>query len=153
MPLRAEPPDEKEEVKEPARNEEWEDARNELFGNRNRSGKVRVHGRTIDQGEIDEFRDQLVESLKNAANIRNLKETDTVLVVVRGSSPGDVSEELGIFQMDSGRGQIRAEPRSVVATRGGGASTMVLQAKYGSLLKAAKEESPDLKKLVKVSVY
>jgi hypothetical protein len=150
MPLRAEPVEEKEEVKEPARNEEWEDARNELFGNRKRPGKIRVQGRIIDQGEIDEFRDELIESLKNTVNIRNLKETDTVLVVVRGSQK-DFAEEMEVFQLDYGNG-VRAEPRSILATRSG-ASTMVLQAKYGALMKAAKEENPDLKKIVKVSVY
>src|SRR5205814_1599820 len=67
-------------------NEEWNEARKELFGERRTLAARLEKGprRELDQHQIDEFRDTLIEALRNGANIRNLRESDWITLVVRG---------------------------------------------------------------------
>lgn len=145
MPLKGDAPAEQEEQAEPARNEEWEEARNELYGRKRRAGRAHGHPfqREFDQGNVDELKSALVNSLKSAVNIRHLKPEDCITIVVRGGSgPADPT-----------RGVVYAD-----AFASGAASTedsmMVLRVKKAELDKALENsEAPDLEKIVSVAIY
>lgn len=99
IPLHPEPKSDRvEETTQSGANEEWNEARSEVFGDRKlwvqRDLRER---RDFDQHQLDEFRNSLIESLRNAANIRNLRESDWITLVVRGrgaSTEGDGTMDL-----------------------------------------------------------
>jgi hypothetical protein len=90
IPLRAEPSaptTEADEVK--LANAEWTEARNELFGDRRPSRRDKPGRREYNAELIEEFRESLVEALRNAGNIRHLSANDWITLVVRGRGAED----------------------------------------------------------------
>lgn len=88
MPLKPQPvSDEKEESEEARANAEWESARNELFGGR-RSMAAKLAGRggrsAYNEEEVTRLKKELIDAMRNASNIRGLKESHWVTIVVRG---------------------------------------------------------------------
>jgi hypothetical protein len=168
MPLQPEPRMEQVEEKPQAVNEEWNEARNELFGER-RTHAVRADRaprREFDQHQLDEFRDSLTEALRNAGNIRNLRENDWITIVVRGlGSALEVEAPLDLLVRSGYGGAFNAQPRETfspnatisVSTqdRTPDGSTMVLRVKKGALDEFARTKgSPEeFRKKVTVVLY
>jgi hypothetical protein len=95
------PPERKEEAKprEPGSNE-WEEARQELFGGgRDLERAPRRAGRgaavKYDAGRVEELKTGLLEALKNATHIRALKPEETVTVVVMGGGSARTDSGFG----------------------------------------------------------
>lgn len=88
-------PEAEEPVKAPAvePDSEWETARAEVFGRR---GGVAARARTergrrgasYDAAQVEDLKHRLVDALKSAKNIRSLKDSDWITVVVTGSDGG-----------------------------------------------------------------
>jgi hypothetical protein len=78
-----------EEKKEPG-DSAWESTRDEIFGNEKepRKGRRERVGPSFDPGRIEGLKKNLIESLKNAANIRGLKDNESVTVVVQEPGGG-----------------------------------------------------------------
>lgn len=120
-------------------NEEWENARNELFGPRRPLGEKIAGGplREFRAEDVNRLRGDLIEALRNAANIRGLKDNHWVTVVVRGRADASPEGELYIGAGDWADGD----------------STMVLKVRKGELSSSAKGERGDLGKRVSVRIY
>jgi hypothetical protein len=70
----------------------WEEARNEVFGGPRHAlapGESAPRNRAYDKGAVEDLQNSLLQSLRNASNIRNLKPSDWVTIVVHGpGAPG-----------------------------------------------------------------
>jgi hypothetical protein len=87
FPLQA--PAKSEQQKEEApTNSTWEDARDELYGQHTDFGTPAPPGVEYSQDKVDRLKEALIESLKNAANIRDLKTDEWITLVVLGSDSG-----------------------------------------------------------------
>lgn len=79
-----------EEKKEPT-DSAWESARDEIFGDsadEPRKPRRERAGPAFDPGRLEALKKGLVESLKNAANIRGLKDNESVTIVVQEPGSG-----------------------------------------------------------------
>lgn len=152
MPLKAEPKPEETELKESTRKGAWEDTRNELFGQKRKPGNKRwqaAPAREFDQGEVDELKNALIDALKNATNIRHLKPSDLVTVVVRGAAYAEHEGEVALqFEGNAENETLIVE--GPVASE----STLVLRVTKMELERSsAGKESGDLRKSVRISIY
>lgn len=143
LPLRAEPKaEEAEEKRENGQNEEWLQARNELFGERRSGG--RADGpprREYDPHQVEEFRNALIDSLRNAANIRNLRPEDWVTIVVRGrgiETENDGQAEMVVRGFGGAGGGFGAVGMAAVSDdKAGESTTLVIRIKKSALEEAA----------------
>ncbi|PYI86890.1 MAG: hypothetical protein DME26_08035 [Verrucomicrobia bacterium] len=96
FPLLA-PPEKKEEPKEEEpQDSSWNEARRELFGARggdafssfNKVWKAPQAAEEFDADKVSKLKDALLESLKNASNIRHLKPDEFITITVVGPSSG-----------------------------------------------------------------
>ena len=170
IPLLSDAKVEEPEVKETTRNEEWEETRNELFGQKRRIKRVHPgHSPSYDEEDVQDLKKELLNALKNAANIRNLKPTDWITVAVNG--PGFLETE--VFQVERIRGEdpekpgaprVEFSPRaqffSTDESQAGGESMMILRigkTQLDDLVKKAngsgEELMQELEKVVSVSLY
>jgi len=153
IPLKPEPKiEEVEDKRQDNANEEWNDARNELFGEKRawRGHPDKPPRRSFDPHQVEEFRNSLVDALKNASNIRHLRETDFVTIVVRGRSlEGDIENRLELLMENGGR------VLSPVAEERSGDSTLVLRIRKNELDDAVKRKGPaeEFKKKVSITAY
>ena len=138
-----------------AGNEEWAEARNELFPGPGRG--QRIARREFDPHQFEEFRDSMIDDLRNAAHIRNLRDTDWITVVVRGRNP--VAEVDGTVDLlvRSGFGTgdafrpVEVGRTEVVAE----SSTMVLRIKKGNLDEFARKKGSveEFKQKISLTMY
>jgi len=139
FPLRAGPePKEKVASGDSSRSEEWEAARDDLFGGQ-RKEWVPGHalaGHEFNEDQVRELEEDLIKSLKNAANIRNLKDNEYITIVVRGQG---TAGEAGVEVFDVGL-TARADrvwmidPNTGLPGHAlGGQSTLVLRAAKGDI--------------------
>lgn len=152
IPLRTEPKiEESDESRGKAANEEWNEARNELFGERGANRAERTARRDFDPQQLEEFRGALIDSLRNAANIRNLKPSDWVTLVVR--SRGGEEEIERRFDVFLGNGP--GHPPVMSMQSSDELSTMVLRVKKSDLDEYGRKpgNSAEFKKKVSVSLY
>jgi hypothetical protein len=141
IPLLSDAKAEEPEVKEATQNEEWEETRNELFGQKRRIKRIAPGHESYDEEDVKELKNELLDALVNAANIRNLKVNDWITVVVSG--PGLVETE--VIQVERGRGEgekgsparVEFSPRAEFFItedgQSGGESSMVLRIRKGTL--------------------
>jgi hypothetical protein len=156
IPLQPEPKMESIDNKPPgAANEEWNEARNELFPGPGRG--QRIARREFDPHQFEEFRDSMIDDLRNAANIRNLRESDWITVVVRGRNPAAEVDGTVDLIVRSGYGTGDAyRPvevgRTDVLTE---SSTMVLRIKKGQLDEFARKKgsAEEFKPKISLIVY
>jgi len=80
-------PQEKRIEGKPAADSAWEDARQELYGQRSQE-LVGEASEEYSEERVDRLKGTLLEALKNAANIRGLKSTDFVTLWISGASTG-----------------------------------------------------------------
>jgi hypothetical protein len=161
VPLRNEAKGEEPEAKEATANEEWEETRNELFGQKRRVRRITpAQAPAFDEGDVEELKSELIDALKNAANIRNLKATDWITVAVSGPS---------LFANEVVAVESRGEEEKLIVphiemfgaaeTPTAGDSTMILRVRKGSLDEimkknpTAEELVKELEKAVNVQVY
>jgi hypothetical protein len=81
------PPDKTQEEK-PARDSAWDDARQELYGQRFEGAWVGQPGEEYTQEKVEKLKEALINAIKNASNIRDLKPEEYVTVWVGGSANG-----------------------------------------------------------------
>ena len=86
LPLVA--PPEKPQEEKPAGDSAWEDARQELYGQRTQEGLMGETSEEYSQEKVDKLKETLLETLKNATNIRELKPDEFVTVYVAGGTSG-----------------------------------------------------------------
>jgi hypothetical protein len=152
MPLKPEPKPDEVAEKETKRKGAWEDAWNEVYGQKRRIVTKRWQpnpGREFDQGEVDVLKTSLVDALKNAANIRHVKPTDMITVVVRGTPFAEQEGEVSL-QLEG-----NSETETVIVDGPANPeSTMVLRINKLDLDKAINgRDSGDLRKNVRISIY
>jgi hypothetical protein len=156
LPLRAEAKaQEVEEKLDKPGNEEWNEVRNELFGERRpprgeRAGKVE-----FDPHQFEEFRDALLEAMRQAANIRNLNGNDWITVIVRGRGHEDLGDRRFDVFLQNGDGRDAVITPFPGGEERGDLSTMVLRIKKAELDQAARQPrgKDDLKKKVSLTLY
>jgi hypothetical protein len=74
-----------EEKENPSTDSAWNEARQEVYGERRMDGKaVYVRGEEYDERKVNRLKDAVLEALKNATNIRGLKNDDSITVCVFG---------------------------------------------------------------------
>jgi len=64
----------------------WEEARQELYGQPGGTKTISSPAEDYDEDKVSELKETLLEALKNAANIRDLKPDDSVTICVFGSA-------------------------------------------------------------------
>jgi hypothetical protein len=92
IPLGGPSPKQPAEEKKESPNSAWESARNEVFGDEDgepRKGRRERIGPAFDPARLDALKKSVIDSLKNASNIRGLKDNEMVTVVFQGAGgPG-----------------------------------------------------------------
>jgi hypothetical protein len=78
------PPQAEGQQEKPEANTDWEDAKQELYGQPGGRRGMIAPGEPYDEERVNRLRDGLLESLKNATNIRGLKPDDSITVCVFG---------------------------------------------------------------------
>ncbi len=150
MPLKAEAKVEEVQPKEPKRRGAWEETRSEIYGGeRRRIMRWQPSAwRQFDQEELDAFKNTLIDSLREATNIRHLKPMDMVAVVVRGT-PQAEEREIRLQIEGNGKDEVVTEESSNPE------STLVLRIQKADLDRAVagSKDSSDLRKAVRVSIY
>jgi hypothetical protein len=81
-------PPEKPQEEKPATDSAWEDARQELYGQHPQGAMAGEPGEDYSQEKVDKLKETLLETLKNATNIRELKPDEFVTVWVSGGADG-----------------------------------------------------------------
>ena len=161
VPLRNEAKADEPETKEATVNEEWEETRNELFGQKRRVRRVSpAQAPAYDENDVQELKSALIEALKNAANIRNLKPTDWITVAVSGPSLFE-NEVLAVESHGEEERFIapKVEMFGMAEAPSSGDSNMILRVRKSSLDEitkknpTAEELDKDLAKAVSVQVY
>ena len=72
-------------------NSTWDEAKQELYGTpRHPATRVRTWKSEFDSKKVDELKDALLEAMKNASNIRSLKDNEYVTVVVNSGNDGNI---------------------------------------------------------------
>ena len=95
-------------------NSDWEDARQELYGQGGRGRVMAVPSEPYDEERVNRLKEGLLESLKNATNIRGLKPDDSIIVCVFGGPSSGQPEAKAYVKRSTGSG----ETPSAVAVSG-----------------------------------
>ena len=148
MPLKAEPKVEDVKPKEPTRKGAWEETKGELFSQPRKVKRWQPSAwRQFDQEEVDAFKAALVDSLREATNIRHLKPNDMIAVVVRGTPQAQERE----IKLQT-EGTVTTEDVVIDETV---ESTLVLRIQKMELDRAVGggRDSGELRKSVRISIY
>lgn len=81
-------PPEKPQEEKPAGDSAWEDARQELYGQKPQEALMGEPAEEYSQEKVDKLKETLLEALKNASNIRDLKADEFVTLFVSGGTSG-----------------------------------------------------------------
>jgi hypothetical protein len=152
VPLKGELKSDEPESKEPkAASEEWEEARNEIFGQRRGWSRKEKHmRREFDPKLIEEFRNSVIESLRNASNIRNLKENDWITVIIQGRETPDHDGFMGFDARGVERDRVLFPPPDE-----GQESTVVVRVRKSDVDDFAKKKGglEEFKRKVSIATY
>ena len=110
----------------------------------------RVGRREFDPHQVDEFRDSLIEALRNASNIRNLRENDWITLIVRGRTNEESERRVDVLIPGN-----HPEMVTRLSDDRDGENTMVLRVKKSDVDQlASKKTSPDqFKEKVSINIY
>jgi hypothetical protein len=108
------PPQAEGQQEKPETNTDWEDAKQELYGQRGGGRAMTAPGEPYDEERVNRLRDGLLESLKNATNIRGLKPDDSITVCVFGGPSSGPPKPRTYVKRSTGS----SEARSVVTVSG-----------------------------------
>jgi hypothetical protein len=114
------PPKAEGQQEKPEANSDWEDAKQELYGQPGGGRAMVASSEPYDEERVNRFRDGLLESLKNATNIRGLKPDDSITVCVFGGPSSGQPKARTYVKRGTGSG----EARSAVAVSGWAGSPM-----------------------------
>jgi hypothetical protein len=140
---------------------DWEDARRQLYGPNEWEREIHKALKGVpglggspapyDEERVNDLKNDVIESLKNASNIRGLKGDHTVTVVISGSGS---SGGAAIVRRDSeGKSEKRVYAREEHGDGKRGAA-MIVQAKKSDIDSFAKDGNEEsFRKKVKVRVY
>jgi hypothetical protein len=95
-------------------NSDWEDAKQELYGQRGGGRAMAAPSEPYDEERVHRLRDGLLESLKNSTNLRGLKPDDSITVCVFGGPSSGQPKARTYAKRSTGSG----DPRSTVAVSG-----------------------------------
>ncbi len=98
------PPKAEGEQEKPEANSDWEDAKQELYGQRGGGRVMTAPSEPYDEDRVNRLRDGLLESLKNATNIRGLKPDDSITVCVFGGPSSGQPKARTYFRRSTGSG-------------------------------------------------
>ena len=151
IPLKAQPQVVNVEPKEQKRRTPWQETQSELYGPGPRMIKrwQPALWRQFDQEEVDAFKAMLVETLREATNIRHLKPNDIIAVVVRGM-PQSEERDARLKLEDS-----HEENAAAIEETANPESTLVLRIPKMDLDRAVASgrDSGELRKTVRISIY
>lgn len=159
MPLLAPPTKPQAEEKKEPTNSTWEEARNELYGRDNgpsdfkrKPGDKRPPA-PYDAARVEELKQNLVESLKNASHIRGLKDNEHVTVVVQGAGASNVQTSHSVGH--KGESEKETFAFAFAGSAPAARSTMTLRAKKSDIdaFAKGKTEIDDFRKKVAIAVY
>jgi hypothetical protein len=89
----------------PEANSDWEDAKQELYGQPGGGRALVAAGEPYDEERVNRLRDGLLESLKNATNIRGLKPDDSITVCVFGGPSWSQPKARTYLKRSTGSGE------------------------------------------------
>jgi hypothetical protein len=120
------PPQSEGQQEKPEANTEWEDAKQELYGQRGVGRALNAASEPYDEERVNRLKEGLLESLKNATNIRGLKPDDSITVCVFGGPSWGQLKSMTYAKRGTGSGEARSarEARSAVAVSDGDGSPM-----------------------------
>jgi Skp family chaperone for outer membrane proteins len=120
------PPKAEGQQEKPEANSDWEDAKQELYGQPGGGRALVASGEPYDEERVNRLREGLLESLRNATNIRGLKPDDSITVCVFGGPSWGQLKSMTYVKRGKGPGDARSarEARSAVAVSGGDGSPM-----------------------------
>ena len=128
----------------------WEDARQELYGQHQAGGAPGEPGEEYNPEKVDKLKDALLESLKNASNIRGLKPNEFLTIWVSGGA-------------NSGEGRLRVvqanAPGNVITTEpmapSGRKTILTLRVTKAQIDSYASGKLPaeDFQKQARITVY
>lgn len=181
LPLLPPPEPPKEETRKDTTSSTWEEARRELYGRKETSFSQKWFfakdgaRESYDADKVAHLKESLVESLKNAANIRHLKSQEFITIVVMGtetsprvvplkvSSAGGESKDLDVFLREDakaiGGGYAAAGGRAATIVRSltasSGETVMTIRAKKADVDAFAKGDLKleDFQKKVSITTY
>jgi hypothetical protein len=90
-------------------NSDWEDARQELYGQGGRGRVMAAPSEPYDEERVNRLKEGLLESLKNATNIRGLKPDDSITVCVVGGPSSGQPKAKAYVRRSTGLGEARRE--------------------------------------------
>ena len=108
------PPQAEGQQEKPEANTDWEDTKQELYGPRGGGRVMTAPGEPYDEERVNRLRDGLLESLKNATNIRGLKPDDSITVCVFGGPSSGQTRARTYVKRSTGS----SEARSAVTVSG-----------------------------------
>jgi hypothetical protein len=103
------PPQSEGQQEKPEANTEWEDAKQELYGQRGVGRALNAASEPYDEERVNRLKEGLLESLKNATNIRGLKPDDSITVCVFGGPSSGRPQAKTYFKRSTGSGEARSE--------------------------------------------
>jgi hypothetical protein len=108
-------------------NSDWEDAKQEIYGQPRGGRGLVASGEPYDEERVNRLREGLLESLKNATNIRGLKPDDSITVCVFGGPSFGQFKAMTYVKRGTGTGEARSarEARTAVAVSGRDGSPML----------------------------
>jgi len=86
---------------------DWEDAKQELFGQSGGGTTIAAPSEPYDKERVNRLKEGLLESLKNATNIRDLKPDDSITVCVFGAASSDQPKPRVYVKRGTGSGEAR----------------------------------------------
>ena len=89
----------------PEANSDWEDAKQELYGQHGGGRVMAAPSEPYDEERVNRLRDGLLESLKNATNIRGLKPDDSITVCVFGGPSSGQPKARTYVRRSTGSGE------------------------------------------------
>jgi hypothetical protein len=141
--------------------EEWERAKKEVFGRNTFEvdfegimGKLNPQAEEYDAQKVEDLTAGILEGLKNAAHIRNLKSDEFVTVAVLGAEAGQVRAVVEKEEREEeGKGKRKTRIENVSGGRG--ESTMTIRAKKSDIDDFAKGKlnADAFRKRAKILVY
>jgi hypothetical protein len=150
FPLIAPPKGEPDKEK-PSTDSTWEEAKRELYGQRDGVKAEPTPVEEFDQEKVDILKTALIEALKNASNIRGLKPDETITISVSGAAGGVFKYKQA--KQSSNMPRVQAFRTGPAAAMTG--STLTLRVKKSDVDGFSRNKlSPDeFRKKVRIAVY
>ena len=138
---------------EPSADSSWEEARREVYGHPGEGRFNRGGGVQYDEDKVNKLKDEVIDSLKNACNIRSLKNDEAITVCIIGDADG--APRVRTLTRNEG-GKIIEEQESMVAHGGTARGTiMTIRVKKADAEAYAKGkmDKDDFRKKAKITTY